>query len=79
MDRFEVSFNFAIGKKDDQDGINPFFNSNFNYNDLPYEGVVAIEQLVIEMVSKLGQWGVDRAIDKGLETNLSALGVSVKK
>lgn len=77
--KFEVKIVLSVNEVNESGKASDFFNSEIKYGSLPYEGVVAIEQLMIEMVTKLGDWGVDMAVSNGLGDKLAALGVKPAK
>ena len=73
--KFEVSIPFVVSKTVDGEQ-KAFFDCTLNYHELPYEGVVAIEVAMIELLQKLSQYGIDSAVAMGLGDKLKNLGVA---
>ena len=72
--KFEVSICLDI--KELKDGeTTPFFDDTLRYHDIGYDGVVAIEQVLLGAVSQLGAAGVQMAVDAGLGDKLEVLGI----
>ena len=71
--RFEVSLVFSV--KEVKDG-NPADHHDVNlvYHDLPYDGLVAVQQTLLGAVNKLGDLGIGKAQALGLGGQLAAMG-----
>jgi hypothetical protein len=78
MDSYEVKIDFSVTRVSEDGKKSDFFDSEVKYTNLPYEGVVALETLMLEVLNKSNSWGVDRAVAHGLKDKLAALGVVVK-
>jgi hypothetical protein len=75
--RFELKLAMQV-KEVKEDGEVDFFDSDINYHDLPYEGVVAIQAVFVDALSQLNNFGVAAAAQMGKAENLSALGLGAK-
>ena len=75
--RFEVSIQFTVKEVK---GGQPTAHHDFtlNYSDLPYDGLVATQQVMLEAANKLGDLGIGKAAAMGLGPKLSALGLVPK-
>ena len=75
--RYEVSI--ALTAREIKDGTPvPFFDNTLSYHDLPYEGLVACEQVLLEALQKLGEAGIGQAMKLGLGEKLAAIGMGDK-
>ena len=66
MDTFSVSIQLTIAK-DGPDG-GPYFSSNNDWNAMDYEGVVTVEQVMVDALDKLVEVGYLEAVKKGTST-----------
>ena len=70
--RKRFNLNLALTVNDVKDGVEEkFMDSSLNYFDLPMEGMLTIEKMLIEMMEKLNDIGIIQAESKG--ENLSML------
>ncbi len=67
--RFTVVISLDIKK----DGL-PYFRAENQYSNTGYATVVGVQQLLIGVLNRLGEAGVELAMDKGLEDELRLLG-----
>lgn len=75
--RFEISIPFSIEEiKDGQP--TPFFDCNLTYHDIAYDGVVAIQSAMIELLERLNEYGFATAETMGLGKKLEVLGLKKK-
>lgn len=75
--RFEVSI--ALTVKEVKDGVpTAFFDNTLAYHDIGYDGVVMVEQTMVEALNKLSDVGIGQAMALGLGDKLSALGLGAK-
>ena len=70
--RFEVSIPFKVEEIVNGEST-PFFDCDLVYHDMPYDGVVAIQYAMIELLKGLNQMGVEVANEMGLGANLEKL------
>ena len=75
--RFEVSLALEIKVKDEE-GTVPFFENTLNYHDMPYDGVVALESMLMDVLNQLNEAGVLKAMEMGLGEKLAAMGLGEK-
>lgn len=75
--RFQVTLSLDI-KLEDGAELRPFFVNTSVYSDLPYDGVITVQQLMLGVLNSLGDAGVAKALDAGLGEKLSALGLGDK-
>jgi hypothetical protein len=75
--RFEVQI--ALLVKELKDGQpTDFFDNTLTYHDIGYDGVVMVEQTMVEALNKLSDVGIIQAQAMGLGDRLSALGLGPK-
>ena len=70
--RFEVRISLDI-QEVTPNGLKPFSDSALNYHDLPYDGVLAVEQVLQDAQQKLINAGYAQAEAKGLGEKLKGL------
>lgn len=76
--RFDVNFSLNV-TEDKEDGSSaPFFDSSINYHDLPYDGVVAVETILVDALTKLNDMGYVQAERHGADMHqLQALKATI--
>jgi hypothetical protein len=72
--RFVLNLTLDI-KEIKDDGVEEFFNNSLTYNDIGYEGVVAVEQVLAGSITQLSEFGVVKAMELGLGEQLTAMGL----
>jgi hypothetical protein len=73
--RFEVALTLEV--KEIKDGEpTGFFDNTLRYHDIGYDGVVAVEQVLMEALGELTDAGILQAMQLGLGEKLQALGVA---
>ena len=78
--RFEITVGLCVKEEGPgQSAAKPFFNNELTYHDIGYDGLVMVEQVMMEMLAKLADQGVIKAQAMGLGEKLTALGVELKK
>ncbi len=77
MDKYEVKIVLSVNRVAEDGKKSDFFDSDVKYSSIPYEGVVAIEQLMLGILQETGKWGVNMAVSNGLGDRLKELGVKV--
>ncbi len=75
--RFELKLGLQV-KEVTPEGLKPFFDNVLTYHDLPYDGLVKVEEQLVGVLGQLGDWGVVNAMQMGLSERLSALGMGEK-
>ena len=75
--RYEVTISLVAREVKDGTPV-PFFDNALSYHDLPYEGLVACEQVLLDALQKLGEAGIGQAIKLGLGDRLAAIGMGSK-
>lgn len=75
--RFEVSIPLVVEEVKDGQRV-PFFETELKYHDLPYDGVVAIQAALVELLQRLNGFGLATAEALGLGDKLRALGLTGK-
>lgn len=73
--RFEVSLALTVREVKDGEPT-PFFNNTLTYHDIGYDGVVAVEQVLMEALGQLSDAGIVQAMELGLGERLQALGIA---
>lgn len=63
--RFDVNFSLTITEDQEDGSSKPFFDNTLVYHDLPYDGMVAVEGVLIEALGKLNELGFLEAEQKG--------------
>lgn len=58
--RFELTLEMRVTETKES-GEQQFFDSDVNYHDLPYDGVVAVQRVFIEALEKLNDLGIAAA------------------
>ena len=76
--RFRLAIPFVIEEINGDERI-PFFECNLVYHDLPYDGIVAVEAAMIELLERLNDFGIATTEEMGLGKKLKALGIGRKK
>lgn len=76
--RFRLAIPFLI-EEINGDERTPFFECNLVYHDLPYDGIVAVEAAMIELLERLNDFGIATAEEIGLGKKLEILNVGRKK
>lgn len=67
-------FTVVISLDIKKDGL-PYFRGESQYSNTGYATVVGVQQLLIGVLNRLGEAGVELAMEKGLEDELRVLGV----
>lgn len=75
--RFEVSLALSI-KEIKEEGPVPFFDNTLQYHELPYDAVVAMESMLVDMLNQLSDFGIVKAMELGLGDQLAAMGLGEK-
>lgn len=75
--RFEVTLALTV-KEVKEDGVKPFFDNTLNYHDLPYDAVVGLEAMLVDVLNQLSDAGVVKAMELGLGDKLAAMGLGEK-
>lgn len=75
--RFDVTLCLSI-KEVKEDGPVPFFDNTLNYHELTYDGVVAMESMLLDVLNQLGDAGVMKAMELGLGEKLAMMGMGDK-
>jgi hypothetical protein len=75
--RFEVSLALNIQEVKDE-GATPFFDNTLTYHDMTYDGVVALESMLMGVLTQLNEAGVLKAMELGLGDQLAAMGLGDK-
>jgi hypothetical protein len=75
--RYEVTISLTAREIKDGTPV-PFFDNALSYHDLPYEGLVACEQVLLDALQKLGEAGIGQAMKLGLGDKLAAIGMGSK-
>ena len=75
--RFEVSLTLNIKESKDE-GFTPFFDNTLTYHDMTYDGVVALEGMLMDVLAQLNEAGILKAMELGLGDKLAALGFGDK-
>jgi hypothetical protein len=57
--RYAVTISLRVSECAGEDH-KEMMNVDVDYHNLPYSGVVDIEQLMLAVLNKLGKWGVDK-------------------
>lgn len=66
--RFDVKVEFSV-----KEGGSDFFDTEVKYSDVPYEGVVAIEKLLVELLQQLTYFGEAKVDALGLREKFNQL------
>lgn len=56
-----------------------FFDTSVGYSDIGYDGVIAVESILLGALAQLNDAGYNAALACGLEEKLSMMGVSSEK
>ena len=75
--RFEISIPYVVQEIKDGQSV-PFFDCKVEYHDVGYDGLVAIQTAVVEMLNRLNGFGLDTAEAMGLGKKMEMLGVGKK-
>jgi len=78
LKRFEVSIAFSVEEMADGERT-PFFDGRVDYHDIGYDGVVAVQAVMTEMLERLNGLGFEVAEAMGLGDKLKTLGVTKKR
>lgn len=73
--RFEVALTLDVREIEDGE-TKPFFDNTLKYHDIGYEGVVAVEQVLMEALNQLTDAGIVKAMELGLGPKLAAMNVA---
>ena len=76
--RFEVSLALNIKECKGDEGMTPFFDNTLTYHDMTYDGVVALESMLMDVLTQLNEAGVLKAMELGLGDQLTAMGLGSK-
>jgi len=80
--RFEVSIPIEIKIEEVVDGkcvpFTDFEGGTLRYHDIGYDGIVAVQAAMTELLDRLNGFGFDKAQAMGLGEKLKALGVTKK-
>lgn len=63
--RFDVTLNLTVTQDQEDGSSTPFFDNTLTYHDLPYEGMIAVEAVLVEALGKLNEFGFLEAEQKG--------------
>ena len=74
--KFVVTLTLDVKEHTTDGSTEDFFNSVVTYPKIGYEGVVGIEQALLEILIKLGDAGLKQAVAMGLESKMQAMGIA---
>lgn len=75
--KFEVKIHFVVEEM--KDGVpTPFVENALTYHDIGYDGVVGVENALMQTLDQLNDWGVTMAMENGLGERMSMLGLGEK-
>lgn len=75
--KFQIKVHFEVQEvKDGQ--MSPFVENTLTYHDIGYDGVVGVENALMQTLSQLNDWGVVAAMDAGMGERMSMLGLDAK-
>ena len=75
--KFQIKVHFEVQEvKDGQ--LTPFVENCLTYHDIGYDGVVGVENALMQTLDQLNDWGVSMAMDNGLGKRMSMLGLDQK-
>ena len=74
--KFEVSFSLTV-QEIKESTPTPFFDSEVRYHEIPYSGVIMVEQAMLDLLNQLGEAGLQQG-DGELHAKLKELGIGPK-
>jgi len=72
--KFELRIRLEVAEQKPE-GLEPFFDNDLTYHGIGYDGIVAIESGMIDLLSQMNEWGVVTAMEGGLGNRMSMLGL----
>ena len=76
--RFEVEIGFHVRARSEGSEV-PYFDCPLQYHDMSYDGLVAVQAAMVQLLETLNGYGIDTAEAMGLGEKLKAIGVNKKK
>jgi hypothetical protein len=74
--KYMVTFTLDVKEHTTEGSTEDFFSSMVTYPKIGYEGVIGIEQALLEVLIKLGDAGLIKAEMMGLGDKMKALGLT---
>jgi hypothetical protein len=76
--KFELKIRLEVCEDKGGGNMEPFFDNDLTYHGIGYDGIVAIESGLIDMLTQMNEWGLMQAMEGGLGERLSALGLDAR-